>query len=278
MPSTPPHIRPSLSTSPTTSTTEPSPTPSIASPSSPKDHLATRICRPPVKLLDCYNAHVSPSSYQVEKGTCYPLFHYLTYSNISTPHNVFSASISTVEEPTSYSRASLIPHWCDAMRDEIHALESNFTWSLVPLPANKLPIDYKWVYKVKRNSDGTIKRFKAHLIAKGYTQLEGIDYKETFSPVAKLVTVRVLLTIVFLHGDLPEEVYMLPPPSYVRKGENLLCKLHKLLYGLKQASRQWFAKFSQPILDVGYTQSKADYSLFYKHNWEVNISNPRSNN
>ncbi|KAI5343335.1 hypothetical protein L3X38_011211 [Prunus dulcis] len=116
------------------------------------------------------------------------------------------------------------------MRDEIHALESNFTWSLVPLPANKRPIDYKWVYKVKRNSDGTIKRFKAHLVAKGYTQLEGIDYKETFSPVAKLITVRVLLTIVFLHDNLPEEVYMLPPPSYVRSYANEISKLKSSLH------------------------------------------------
>ncbi|CAL8995604.1 unnamed protein product, partial [Prunus brigantina] len=210
----------------TTSLVHPPTTPSTPSLTSPAVDLEPRICQPPIKLLDyhCYNTHVNASS--VNKGTRYPLSHYLTYSNISHPHNVFIASISIVEEPTSYSQASLIPYWCDAMRDELHALESNSTWSLIAFPANKRPIGCKCVYKVKRNSDGTIEQFKVCLVAKGYTQLEGVDYKETFSPVAKLVTVRVLLTIAaskdwplhqldvnnaFLHRDLHEDVYMQPP-------------------------------------------------------------------
>ena len=115
-------------------------------------------------------------------------------------------------------------------------------------------------------------------MAKGYTQLEGIDFHDNFSPTAKIIIVCCFLLALaaaqnwslhqldvhnaFLHGDLQEEIYMCPPPGLQRQGESLVCRLNKLLYGLKQASRQWFAKFSAAIQAAGYVQSKADYSLF----------------
>lgn len=180
------------------------------------------------------------------------------------------------------------PEWRLAMDTELQALESNQTWSVVSLPHGKSVVGCRWVYKAKFRADGTLERYKARLVAKGYTQQEGVDYFETFSPVAKIVTVRTILALAaihgwsliqldvnnaFLHGDLTEEVYMSLPPGYQSQGADLpinpVCKLHKSLYGLKQASRQWFSKFSSTLLTIGFHQSCADSSLFIRSRGDV---------
>ncbi|RVW85060.1 Retrovirus-related Pol polyprotein from transposon TNT 1-94 [Vitis vinifera] len=158
---------------------------------------------------------------------------------------------SAVTEPRSYSEAAAHPEWQEAMRSELQALQANGTWSLTPLPAGKTPIGCRWVYKIKHRSDGSIERYKARLVAKGFTQLEGVDYQDTFSPTAKIISVRCLLALAAARGW-----------ASATGEENLVCRLHKSLYGLKQASRQWFAKFSEAIQSAGYAQSRADYSLF----------------
>jgi len=135
------------------------------------------------------------------------------------------------------------------MDEKMAALDVNATWELVALLEVKKTIGYKWVYKVKHNADRSMNRYKTRLVAKGYAQTYGIDYEETYSPIAKMTTVRAIITMaiakgwslhqmdvknVFLHGDLQEEVYMEQPPGYVDQTHfNLVCRLKKALYGLK---------------------------------------------
>lgn len=171
------------------------------------------------------------------------------------------------------------------MAAELRALEHNRTWTIVPLPPGKKPIGCKWVYRVKFLADGSVERYKARFVAKGYTQQAGIDYLYTFSPIAKLVTVKVILALAavhgwslfhldidnaFLHGELEEDVYMDLPPGFTGEGEistmvNPVCKLNKSLYGLKQASRKWFEKFSSVLVQFGFAKSASDHSLFILH-------------
>ena len=167
------------------------------------------------------------------------------------------------------------------MVEKMTALEKNATWELVPLPNGKKTVGCRWVFTVKHKADGTIERYKARLVAKGYTQSYGVDYRETFAPVAKLNTVRVLLSLAanqdwpllqfdvknaFLHGDLTEEVYMDPPPGVQKYSDiAMVCKLRKALYGLKQSPRAWFGRFTKSMRNFGYKQSNSDHTLFLKH-------------
>ena len=161
-------------------------------------------------------------------STRYPLHRYVSYSQLSPGYQHFVSHISHLVEPTTYEQACQNPKWIAAMQAELTALEDNHTWSFVPLPPGQRPIGCKWVFKLKYHSDGTLDRYKSCLVAKGFTQRDDIDYKETFAPVAKLLTVRCLLAVdvvrnwplhqmdvqnTFLHGNLQEEVYMLPPPG-----------------------------------------------------------------
>ena len=191
-----------------------------------------------------------------------------------------SSSFSSPAEPTTYTQASKSPVWVSAMIEEFQALQNQSTWCLVPLPSHKTAIGCKWVFKIKHNSDGSVARHKARLVAKGYLQQEGIDFYDTFSPVAKQPTIRVLISMAlhfnwpmkqldisnaFLHGTLEEEVYMVQPPGFVDSSKPThVCKLQKALYGLKQAPRAWYSTFSNFLEQQGFRHSNCDTSLFVR--------------
>lgn len=189
-------------------------------------------------------------------------------------------------EPTSIKQALTIPHWLQAMQDEYHALLKNQTWTLVSPSDSKRPIGCKWVFRVKENPDGSINKYKARLVVKGFHQQAGSDFTETFSPVVKPVTVRTVLTLVvtnqwsikqidvnnaFLNGVLEEEVYMIQPPGFEAADRSLVCRLNKALYGLKQAPRAWFDKLKGSLVQHGFKASKCDPSLFFFHTDSLTI-------
>ncbi|XP_021802647.1 uncharacterized protein LOC110746719 [Prunus avium] len=164
------------------------------------------------------------------------------------------------------------------MQEEFNALQATGTWSLVPSSPSHNLVGCKWVFRIKKKSDGSIDRYKARLVAKGYHQQAGLDYSETFSPVAKPVTIRILLTLAashnwflnqldvsnaFLHGFLTEDVFMEQPPGFVAPdNSSYVCKLHKSLYGLKQAPRAWYDQLYTSLLSLGFQASQSDTSLF----------------
>jgi Reverse transcriptase (RNA-dependent DNA polymerase) len=251
----------------------------------PDVRRSTRSKKTPPYLVDfhCSQVLTSPnhsSQLSTSKGTRYPLKNFVSYHTFSKQHKVFLSSLAVESEPRSYSEAVQNPEWRATMSTELRALEANKTWSLTSLPSGKHAIGCKWVFKTKYKADGSIERHKARLVAKGYTQREGIDYQEIFAPVAKLIYVRCLIVIAasrgwplyqldvnnaFLHGDLNEEVYMRVPLGYDFQQENnrqVICRLPKSLYGLKQASRNWYSKFSKALQEFGFKQSSSDYSLF----------------
>ena len=203
---------------------------------------------------------------------------------------VFAAS-TTIEylqtEPPSFTIASKIPEWRAAMASEFDALQRQHTWSLVPSCSNQNLVGCRWVYKIKRNTDGSVSRYKARLVAKGFHQKAGVDFDETFSPVVKLPTVRIILSLAaqnqwpflqldvsnaFLHGLLKESVYMAQPLGFIDSAHpSQVCKLHKSLYGLKQAPRAWFERFTSHLLTLGFTASLIDASLFVLHHVSTTV-------
>ena len=182
-------------------------------------------------------------------------------------------------ESLTFDQASLHSHWRTAMHAEIDSIHSNRTWTLVPLPTGKKAISSKWVYKVKPGTSTHPTRYKARLVARGFEQRD--DFLETFAPVVRWETIRLLVAIAvhlnwpihqldvltaFLNGLLKEDVYMYQPPRFVVAGaEHLVCKLHKALYGLKQSPRAWYARLHAALIAWKLIQSSSDPNLYYAH-------------
>src|SRR3954464_11140031 len=188
------------------------------------------------------------------------------------------------DTPTSISEAYASPdadYWKEVVHSEMNSILANETWEITDRPYGCKPVGCKWVFKKKLRPDGTIEKYKARLVAKGYTQKEGEDFFDTYSPVARLTTIRVLLSLAashgllvhqmdvktaFLNGELEEEIYMEQPDGFVVDGqEGKVCKLVKSLCGVKQAPKQWHEKFERTLTTEGFVVNEADKCVYYCH-------------
>ena len=201
----------------------------------------------------------------------------------SPNHESLVELFSLHETPGSYSEAinsENCAEWQKAMDSELASLKENETWDEVDLPEGARAIPCKWVFRIKETQDGKIERFKARVVIKGFSQRYGLDYKETFSPVARLATIRSILSVAaneglflgqfdvttaFLYGFLEEDydIYMQSPEGY-ESPDGKVCKLKRSLYGLKQAPRCWNIRFITYLKKLGLVESEADPCLFTK--------------
>ena len=188
------------------------------------------------------------------------------------------------DEPQSFKEAMSspeAPYWKEAINDEVESILQNHMWELVDLPPGSKPLGYKWIFKKKMKANGSIDKYKARLVIKGYNKKEGFDYFDTYSPVTRISSIRVLIAIAaihnleihqmdvktaFLNGDLDEEIYMEQPEGFIVPGqENKVCRLVKSLYGLKQATKQWHEKFDSVMMTNGFKINECDKCVYVKN-------------
>ena len=248
------------------------PSPNISFPSHSPDKIPSvshsRPKKPPSHLKDYH-------CYSTTTETPFPISSSLSYSKLSSSYHAYINNISQISIPTSFAEAQKSKEWGEAVDVEFNAMEATHTWDVTTLPPGKKAVGCRLLYSLKFNADGTLERRKVRLVAKGYTQKEGQDYNDIFSPVAKMATVKLLLKIsatkkwsltqldisnAFLNGDLEEEIVMKIPEGYAeRKGvifpPRTVLKLNKSIYGLKQASRQWLKKILFSSADFWFGES-----------------------
>jgi hypothetical protein len=227
----------------------------------------TPITEPPIALRKSIRRTDIPARLKDCVGYKHDVAKFITYERCSSSYKGFVASLNCTSIPKKWEDAMRDPKWKVAMLEEMSALEKNKTWELVELPYSNEAVGCKWIYTVKHNPEGKVEQFKARLVAKGYSQTYGIDYEETFTPVAKMNIIRTLISCSsnlgwdlhqldiknsFLHGDLREEVYMHIPPGFnTPQTEGKVLRLHRLLYGLKQSPHAWFDRFCRAIILMG---------------------------
>ena len=188
------------------------------------------------------------------------------------------------DDPLTYKQAMSsndAPYWKEAINNEIESIMSNHTWELVDLPQGCKALGNKWIFKKKLKPDGSIDKYKARLVVQGFRQKEDLDYFDTYSPVTRITSIRMLIAIAsvhdleihqmdvktaFLNGELEEEIYMKQPEGFLSsENEHKVCKLVKSLYGLKQAPKQWHEKFDNTMLSNGFTINESDKCVYIKH-------------
>ncbi|GKC72971.1 zinc finger, CCHC-type containing protein, partial [Tanacetum coccineum] len=212
------------------------------------------------------------------------------FTSISRPRGTRDTTLSQreycfiiEEDPRTLSEAMAsrdVAFWKEAVQSEIDSIMHNDTWELIDLPLGCKALGCKWILKRKMKVDGSIDKYKARLVIQGFRQKEGIDFFDTYAPVARISTIRLLLALAaihdlvihqmdvktaFLNGDLDEEIYMKQPEGFVMPGhESKVCKLKKSLYGLKQAPKQWHQKFDDVVLSNGFSLNQADKCVYSK--------------
>lgn len=213
------------------------------------------------------------------------------YEDIEEGANaVVTMTVSHGEEPQTIQEALSGPereHWKEAIADEYKSFEKNKAWSLTTLPDGKKAVKCKWVFKKKLGSEGQLLRYKCRLVAKGYSQEYGIDYTDTYAPVVRYSTIRILLALAvnldmhvdhmdvktaFLNGELKETVYMEQPDGYKVKGkETHVFKLNKAIYGLKQASKAWYDRIDNVLTDLQFRKSLSEPCVYIKSDGNGNL-------
>ncbi|KAK9018612.1 hypothetical protein V6N11_001582 [Hibiscus sabdariffa] len=192
------------------------------------------------------------------------------------------------DEPKTYQEAVASPDsekWLEAMRSEMDSMSENQVWTLVEPPEGIKPIGCKWVFKKKTDMDGNVQTYKGRLVAKGFRQIHGVDYDETFSPVAMFKSIRILLAVAafhdyeiwqmdvktaFLNGKLEEDVYMTQLEGFVTpENARKVCKLQRSIYGLKQASRSWNLHFNEAIQEFGFIRNEDEPCVYKKFSGSI---------
>lgn len=236
--------------------------------------------RPTEPLFD-FPKNVSEDNKEVQELRKIPSRVLRDRKKLKPPSRLAEMCLTEVDEPRDYSEANISPDkliWQKAMEEELDSLKENTTWILVELPPDRKPISNRWVYRIKHKANGDIDRYKARLVARGFSQRAGLNYNETFSPVARFDTIRSVLSVAaneqlklaqfdvktaFLNGIIEEEIYMSQPEGF-NDGSGRVCKLQKSLYGLKQSPRCWNQRFKQVLRDFELNESDADPCLFYR--------------
>jgi hypothetical protein len=185
-------------------------------------------------------------------------------------------------EPNNFNEDRKYDHWVKAMNDVLDQIEKNNTWEMVHRPEGKNIIGSKWIFKNKLNEQGQVVRNKARLVCKGYAQIEGLDFGETFAPVARLEAIQIFLAYAchkrfklyqmdvktsFLNGDLSEEVYMEKLEGFeLSDNPDLVCKMKKSLYGLKQSPCSWYHRLDMYLKDKGFKRGTIDNNIYIYQN------------
>jgi hypothetical protein len=183
-------------------------------------------------------------------------------------------------EPSTFDEVVKRKVWKASMIEEYESILKNDVWEVVPRPQGKLVVTSKWIYKIKHAVDGSVEKFKARFVARGFSQKEGIDYDEICSPVARYTSIRIIISLasvfnwklhqmdvktVFLNGEVEQEVYIEQPEGLViHEKESHVCKLKKSLYGLKQALRAWYGRIDSFLQSLGFSKSIEDPNLYIK--------------